>query len=110
VTEANSSIFLAVIFGMFLVLLFLGIAFVIFRAVLRKPSRSAPLIPAEDGHFAVVGKRVSCSHCGGTTFTAKEILLNTWLLSLLRIDWLDSSANVLSCQQCGLLTWFAQDE
>jgi len=108
--ESRSEIFLAIIFGMILVLLFLAIAFVIFRSVARRPARSAPLIPTEDGHFEVVGTRVHCSHCGGSQFTAKEILLNTWLLSLLRIDWLDSSANVLSCVKCGRLTWFAQDD
>ena len=108
--DMDSSTFLAVVFGMLLVLLFIAIAIVVFRAILRKPARSAPLIPTEGGNFEVAGKRVSCSHCGGTSFTAKEILLNTWLLSLLRIDWLDSSANVLSCDKCGQLTWFAQDE
>ena len=108
--DINSSTMLAVLFGMFLLVVFLGLAIVIFRAILRRPARSAPLVPTEDGHFEVVGKRVSCSHCGGSSFTAKEILLNTWLLSLLRIDWLDSSANVLSCDKCGQLIWFAQDE
>jgi predicted nucleic-acid-binding Zn-ribbon protein len=108
--DMDSSTFLAVLLGMLLVLLFIAIAIVVFRAILRKPAHSAPLIPTEGGNFEVVGKRVSCSHCGGTSFTAKEILLNTWLLSLLRIDWLDSSANVLSCDKCGQLTWFAQDE
>jgi len=108
--DFNSSTVLAVIFGMFLLLLFLALAIVIFRAVLRRPARCAPLVPTKDGHFEVIGKRVSCSHCRGTRFTAKEILLNTWLLSLLRIDWLDSSANVLSCDKCGQLMWFAQDE
>jgi predicted nucleic-acid-binding Zn-ribbon protein len=108
--ESNSSVFLAVLFGMFLVLLFLAIAFVVFRAVVRQPSRSEPLIPDRDGHFEVVGKMVTCPHCHGTKFTAKEILLNTWLLSLLRIDWLDASATVLTCDKCGQLTWFAQDD
>ena len=109
--EFNSSTLMAVFFGMFLLLLFLVLAVVIFRAALRKPVHSgAPLIPAEDGHFEVVGKKVTCSHCHGTSFVAKDILLNTWLLSLLRIDWLDSSATVLACAKCGQLTWFAQDE
>jgi predicted nucleic-acid-binding Zn-ribbon protein len=108
--EFNSSTLLAVIFGMILLLLFLVLAFVIFRAVLRKPSGNPPLVPTADGHFEVDGKRVSCAHCRGKKFTAKEILLNTWLLSLLRIDWLDSSATVLSCKKCGQLTWFSLDE
>ena len=109
--ELNSSTLTAVVFGMFLLLLFLVLAVVIFRAALRKPSHGgAPLIPTKDGHFEVAGKQVSCSHCRGTRFVAKDILLNTWLLSLLRIDWLDSSATVLACDKCGQLTWFSQDE
>ena len=95
---------------MLLLLLFLVIGFVIFRAVVRRPSYKPPLIPSADGHYEVVGKRVTCFHCGESKFKAQEILLNTWLLSLLRIDWLDSSATVLSCEKCGKLTWFAQDE
>jgi predicted nucleic-acid-binding Zn-ribbon protein len=107
--ELNSSTILAVIFGMLILLLFLVLAIVIFRAVLRKPSSGPPLVPADDGKFEIVGKRVSCSHCHGTSFVAQEILLNTWLLSLLRIDWLDSSATVLSCKKCGQLIWFSAD-
>ena len=101
---------MAVVFGMVLVLLFIAIAIIVFRAVLRKPAVGAPLVPTEDGHYEVGGKRVSCSHCSNTQFNSKEILLNTWLMSLLRIDWLDSSATVLSCNKCGQLTWFARDD
>ena len=108
--DVEYSPFLAVLLGMLLLLLALAIGIFIFRTVLRKPPRKPPLVPSDDGNYEVVGKRVSCSHCGGTNFTAQETLLNTWLLSLLRIDWLDSSATVLSCENCGHLTWFAQDE
>lgn len=107
--DVEFSLFLAVLFGMLLLLLALVIGIVIFRVVLRKPTHNPPLVPSDDGHFDVVGKRVTCFHCGRSSFTAQEILLNTWLLSLLRIDWLDSSATVLSCDSCGRLTWFAQD-
>lgn len=108
--EIDASLFAAVLFGMLLLLLALAIGIVIFRALLRKPSHNPPLVPSDDGHYEVVGIRVTCSHCGSTGFTAQDILLNTWLLSLLRIDWLDSSATVLVCDHCGHLTWFAQDE
>ena len=95
---------------MFLLLIFIGLLFVIFRAVLRKPSYGPPLTPSEDGHFEVAGRRVTCHHCDGNRFKSQEILLNTWLLSLLRVDWLDSSATVLTCETCGRLTWFSQEE
>ena len=72
--EIDSSTFLAVVFGMLLVLLFIAIATVVFRAILRKPARSAPLIPTEGGHFEVAGKRVSCSHCGGPSSLSSVII------------------------------------
>ena len=103
-------LFSAILFGMLLLLVFIGVVIVIVRALVRKPAQNPPLVPTADGNFEVVGKRVTCFHCGGTGFKAQEILLNTWLLSLMRIDWLDSSATVLTCDKCGRLTWFAQEE
>lgn len=108
--ELNLTTLITVLFGMLLVIALLAFCFIIFMAVQRKPIRNPPLVPADDGHFEVGGKRVTCTHCGGTSFKAQEILLNTWLLSLLRIDWLDSSSTVLSCDKCGQLTWFAQED
>jgi hypothetical protein len=99
-----------VLFGMVLVLFFFGIFALIVRLSVRRPTHSPPLIPSADGRYEVFGKRVVCHHCGHASFKAQEILLNTWLLSLLRIDWLDSSATVLTRNTCGRLTWFAQEE
>jgi len=99
-----------VLFGMVLVLFFFGIFALIVRLSARRPTHSPPLTPSADGRYEVFGKRVVCHHCGHASFKAQEILLNTWLLSLLRIDWLDSSATVLTCNTCGRLTWFAQEE
>lgn len=95
---------------MLLLFILLVVGFMVFRSVAQAPKHNPPLIPSDDGRFEVVGKRVTCTHCGWDKFKAQEILLNTWLLSLLRIDWLDSSATVLTCDKCGALTWFAQEE
>jgi predicted nucleic-acid-binding Zn-ribbon protein len=108
--ETGVPLVMAVVAGMILLLLLLGFVALIIRLAIRRPSRKPPLVPSADGHFEVVGKRIRCFHCGGHRFKAEEILLNTWLLSLLRIDWLDSSATVLTCESCGRLTWFAQEE
>ncbi len=108
--DKDYSLFFAVVFGMLLLLMALAIGILVFRTMLRRPTRNPPLVPSDDGSYEVGGKRVACSHCGSSNFAAQEILLNTWLLSLLRIDWLDSSATVLTCNNCGHLTWFAQDE
>lgn len=105
----SGSLFLAVFLGMLLLLVILAFGVVIGRALVPKLTHGAPLLTSDDGHYEVAGKRIPCSHCGGTAFNANQILLNTWLLSLLRIDWLDASATVLTCEKCGKLTWFNQD-
>ena len=107
--EIDNSILLAVFVGMLLLLVVLAIGIFIAGALAPKRSSGAPLVASEDGHFEVAGKPISCSHCGGAKFDVNQILLNTWLLSLLRIDWLDASATVLTCEKCGKLTWFKQD-
>ena len=108
---SGASFLVAVLLGMFLLMLFLGLLVLIIRLTIRPPATAAPpLVPSEDGKYHVAGKIVSCHQCEGTSFKSQEILLNTWLLSLLRIDWLDSSATVLTCVKCGRLTWFAQDD
>lgn len=107
--EINSSTLFTVLISVVLVLIVFGFIIIFLGALIGRPARKTPLIETKDGHFEVNGKRVTCSHCGGTKFKAQEVLLNTWLLSLLRMDWLDSSSTVLSCDGCGQLTWFSQE-
>ena len=107
--EIDSSLLMAVFLGVLLLLIILAFGVMIARSLAPKTRRGAPLLASVDGKFEVAGKRISCSHCGGVEFSANQILLNTWLLSLLRIDWLDQSATVLTCEKCGKLTWFHQD-
>lgn len=106
---AGDSVVLTVLVGALLVLGFLVLVVAVSRAIGRRSDRHDLDIVEHKGHFTVAGKPLSCSHCGGTEFTAQQVLLNTWLMSLLRIDWLDSSATVLSCNRCSKLTWFARN-
>jgi predicted nucleic-acid-binding Zn-ribbon protein len=107
--ESTKSLFFVAVIGALLLFVFFAFIVAISRTLGRKQVGSPPLVASEDGEFKVAEKHLSCSHCGGSAFKAQDILLNTWLLSLLRIDWLDSSATVLTCENCGKLTWFAQN-
>jgi hypothetical protein len=104
------STFMAIIVSLILGLTFVGLFILIVRLIVRPSADEPRLLQTADGGFTVVGKQVTCDHCGGAKFNAREILLNTWVLSLLRIDWLDSSATVLSCSTCGRITWFSQEK
>lgn len=57
--------------------------------------------------YRVVGRLVTCPHCGGTHFFEREALLDGRGLSFLDLEWLGSSATVLVCTGCGRVEWFA---
>ena len=61
-----------------------------------------------DGHeYQAAGRRVRCTHCENTKFVAREALLNTTGMTLLNLDWANSSGTALVCTQCALIQWFA---
>lgn len=57
--------------------------------------------------YAAAGRGVACTHCGGARFVAREALLNSTVLTLASLDWLDRSATALTCVRCGAIRWFA---
>jgi ribosomal protein S27E len=59
--------------------------------------------------YSVAGRPVRCPHCGETKFVASTALLNSSGASLVNLDWLDPSATVLICAECGRIEWFAQE-
>ena len=58
------------------------------------------------GHFAVAGREVVCSQCGGTVFDDRNALLSTRGLAFLELNWLNSGAALLVCRNCGHIEWF----
>jgi hypothetical protein len=102
----STPLIIATFIGVFLLIILIGYA--VARSATGNSIPGPSLTADDEDHFEVLGRRVVCSHCGKKKFKAREILLNTWLLSLLRLDWLDPGSTVLTCQQCGKLTWFSQ--
>jgi predicted nucleic-acid-binding Zn-ribbon protein len=52
------------------------------------------------------GKPLTCAHCGGQSFDERQVLLDTAGMAFFKLDWLNKSANVFVCQECGRLEWF----
>ena len=63
--EIDSSLVMAVFFGVLLLLIILVFGVVIARSLAPKTRSGAPLLASDDGKFEVAGKCISCSHCGG---------------------------------------------
>jgi hypothetical protein len=62
-----------------------------------------------DGNeYEAAGRRVRCTHCEHTRFVAREALLNTTGMTLLKLDWLNSSGTALVCTRGALIQWFAR--
>jgi hypothetical protein len=60
------------------------------------------------GQYALAGKVITCPHCGRDVFEKREAQLNTALRTFFNMDWLDESATVLVCVECGQIQWFGK--
>lgn len=58
------------------------------------------------GEFLAGGKQVVCPHCNNVLFEKGEAQLNTQSATFLGLDWLNKSASILACTNCGLIQWF----
>lgn len=54
----------------------------------------------------VLGKAIKCLVCGHDRFHQREAQLNTAGLTLLKLDWMNSSGLCAVCDQCGFIHWF----
>lgn len=59
------------------------------------------------GRFSAAGKPVRCTHCGGEEFGQAEAQMNTSLMSMAGLDWMNRSGTALVCSSCALIQWFA---
>ena len=60
------------------------------------------------GQYELAGKSIACPHCGRDIFKKSEAQLNTALRTFFNLDWLDESATVLLCMECGQIQWFGK--
>jgi predicted RNA-binding Zn-ribbon protein involved in translation (DUF1610 family) len=60
----------------------------------------------EEDETGTGGKDLRCHNCGGVEFMHRTAQLNTPFLTFLSLDWLNASADVFVCDQCGYLHWF----
>jgi len=59
--------------------------------------------------YKVSGAELVCSHCNYSGFECSSVQLNTALMTFLDLDWLNKSATVFGCQNCGKLAWFGNN-
>ncbi len=51
-------------------------------------------------------KIIECSHCSNRLFLKSQAQLNTAGLTFMGLDWLNKTANILICKECGQILWF----
>jgi uncharacterized protein len=67
----------------------------------------AAALSGPDGEaYAMAGRKVRCTHCGGDRFYKSEAQLNTSGMTLFNLDWMNRSGTALICQECSLIQWF----
>ncbi len=52
------------------------------------------------------GHPLKCGHCGCASFSHSRAQLNTAGMTFLNLDWLNKSADIFTCSECGHLEWF----
>ena len=60
------------------------------------------------GEFELLGKQITCTHCGDTEFEEGKAQLNTPGLTFFGLDWANRTASVLICTKCGCIHWYLQ--
>jgi hypothetical protein len=58
------------------------------------------------GQYEAGGIKVICPHCKKDIFEEGSAQLNTAGATFLNLDWLNKSARILICTECGLIQWF----
>ena len=59
--------------------------------------------------YVIEGKTLHCPHCGGEDFDSGEAQLNTAGMSLLGLDFLNTTARTFACRRCGRIEWFTPE-
>lgn len=59
--------------------------------------------------FVIKGVKLSCNHCGANGFTSRRAQLNTAIMTAFDLDYLNASADVYVCSDCGHLHWFIEN-
>ncbi|MCP4172524.1 MAG: hypothetical protein GY758_17315 [Fuerstiella sp.] len=54
----------------------------------------------------ISGKKLLCKHCNNDLFYHRRTLLDTAFSSFLDLEWLNPSAEVFVCSECGHLEYF----
>jgi hypothetical protein len=68
-------------------------------------------LPMSEGQSIKIGHRpLRCTHCGGGQFAHRTAQLNTSFMEFLDLSWLNKSADIYVCMQCGLLHWFLEPD
>jgi len=49
---------------------------------------------------------LKCKHCGSGRFSHRRSQLNTAAMTFFNLDWLNASADIYVCEDCGFLHWF----
>lgn len=69
---------------------------------------AAKSIVTDYSHYRVGDQRIVCPLCGHDKFDQKSMLVNTTGMTLMNLDWLNSSACVLVCRRCSRMELFAE--
>lgn len=54
----------------------------------------------------IKGKELKCNVCNHDTFWERKTLMNTKMMTFVKLDWLNKKAQNYICDNCGHVLWF----
>jgi predicted RNA-binding Zn-ribbon protein involved in translation (DUF1610 family) len=54
----------------------------------------------------IKGNKLVCTICKNDTFWARETLMNTVGMTIMKLDWANKKAQNYVCDKCGYVHWF----
>ncbi len=65
---------------------------------------------SQSNQVVIGGKSLVCDHCGNDAFNSRKAQLNTAQAMFFNVAWLNESASVFVCSNCGRIYWFLVPE
>lgn len=54
----------------------------------------------------IKGNELKCNVCNNDTFWERKTLMNTKMMTFVKLDWLNKKAQNYICDNCGHVLWF----
>jgi predicted nucleic-acid-binding Zn-ribbon protein len=79
------------------------------ESIKRGLAAAAKVFTSKSRSYKINGKTLKCPLCGCASFEHRRVLLNTTVATLVNLDWANSDASAMICEDCSHIMWFYKE-